>query len=165
MEKFYTIPKTHSLAKDYKSFQQNMSKINNLYIEFAKENGIETTTAFAIADRLEIEPTKNDIVNFKSHFLSGYVGKFKKTSPLCKKWIALCKENKLTNHKLTKPFVSFYFDRLFERNSYRLFIHNDTLYCWFECSSDFDNPNGFIEIKGSEFYKVLEEANSQKKDE
>lgn len=56
-----------------------------------------------------------------------------------------------------RPYLPLYFDVLEGKCSVRLFKKNDIIYCSFSTDKDFKTPSGLKEIKGSEFYKAIED--------
>lgn len=83
---------------------------------------------------------------------------FKKNSQIGRAWSAL---NVKTPNK---PFVPFFFDDGgIGRMNTRLFHVDDRVYCSIECidyNTKFTTPIGFIEMKVSEFFKVIEDKNT-----
>ena len=60
--------------------------------------------------------------------------------------------------------VGFYLGELFLRMRSRLFMYENVLYASVEAEgvrSDMDMPDGWEEIKRSEFYKVIEKLEEQ----
>ena len=62
--------------------------------------------------------------------------------------------------KAQKPFVPFFFDDCYGTTKTRIFSVNGKVYCSIEQTDDAERlqcPKGFIEIKASEFYKIIED--------
>lgn len=160
-EKFFMIPRTHEVYKDYVQSQTNQKKVGALFKEFAKQHNIATDTFYSCVSRLYIEPTPTDKELFKTEFMAGTPGQFKKTSAISKAWVNLCKENGLTKDRdLNDPYLPFAFpskDGCLQRHCQWAFImQDDNLYCRFSSDVEFTAPSDFKEILGSEFYEVVE---------
>ncbi len=80
-------------------------------------------------------------------------GEFKKSSEPCKMWLSLVKDIK----HFERPKLFYYFDMLLG-NSWkeRLFAVGDKLYCSIERDGEINTPDFAIEMKASEFYKIIE---------
>ena len=156
MEKFYIVEKDSILAKDYLEYLVFSEKFTNLFENFAEENNIEAGEFYLSTKRLWINPKGQDYKNFGNSFLKGEPGKFKINSPLNQKWVKLCDENNLSK-VVYKPYLPLYFDVLEGKCSSRIFKINDIIYCSFRMDGEFKTPSGLKEIKGSEFYKVIED--------
>lgn len=76
-----------------------------------------------------------------------------------KKWINACKSNNLKT--VYRPYLPFEFENTGTKCSWRLFDVNNAIYCTFSSDSDFIKPNGFTEIKASDFYKIMEDNDIQ----
>ena len=80
--------------------------------------------------------------------------------PVDKEWIALLKKNNLKVK--SRPQPGFYFG-IWGKGSSRLFEHDGKLYMSLNYNQDFEDPQDCEPILGSEFYKVLEELEHNKK--
>lgn len=82
---------------------------------------------------------------------SVYYG-IKKTSPLGKE-LRACGV-----HRIYKPFILFFFEEMISKASVRLFPANGKVYCSVEHTLEkpLTCPEGFIEMKGSAFYEIME---------
>lgn len=102
-------------------------------------------------------PTKEDYAKFKDQFTQkqeNYGGRtFKQISEVGKAWKSL----KVT--VLRKPFVPFFFRNSGVRNTTNLFMIENVLYCYIDngCSVEIDTPQDFVEIKASEYHKIIED--------
>ncbi|HJI48721.1 MAG TPA: hypothetical protein OIL97_04095 [Oscillospiraceae bacterium] len=157
MEKFYIVEKDSILAKDYLEYLAFAEKFTDLFEKFAKENNIEASEYYLSTKRLWINPKGQDYKNFGNSFLKSELGKFKINSPLNRKWVELCKENNLSK-VIHKPYLPLYFYTFEGKCSSRLFKIKDTIYCSFSMDKYFKAPSGLKEIKGSEFYKAIEDG-------
>lgn len=160
MEKFYIVSAESTLGEDYQNYKNDSDLLYKTYLDFAKEKGIVSDGVYLTAKRLWINPTTEDKEKFSTEFMMYEPGKFKKTSPLCKEWINLCKIKGIKG--LSKPRLVFYFnlDVLCGCRG-RLFDLDGTIYCSFESNSGFSAPDGLTEIKASKFYQIMEQQNVQ----
>lgn len=160
MEKFYIVNPDSNLGKAYLAYKTDSDLFYNTFLDFAKENGIKTTGVYLTTERLWIKPTIEDELKFDSEFIKYESGKFKKTSSLCKKWIAFCEEKGIKNVSKPNPIFFFRKDYLFDFHCRtRLFDLDNVIYCSFESEDNFSAPEGVNEIKASEFYKIMEQHN------
>lgn len=158
MEKFYIVSNDSVLGEKYLEYLEAVNKITDLFRDFAIRNNIHTSSFYPSVTRLWIDPDAEDIKNFANGFISDTPGKFKLRNPLNKEWVSLCKENGLTKNA-HKPYVPFYFSFGCGKCSWRLFDLNDVIYCTFSTENNFSAPDDVVEIKGSEFYKIIEKYN------
>lgn len=160
MEKFYIVSADSKLGTNYLNYKADSNLFYKTYLDFTKENGIISKGVYKTAQRLWIDPTKEDKEKFGAEFMMYEPGKFKKTSQLCKKWINLCKEKGIKG--LAKPNLTFYFhlNRWGECRS-RLFDLDGVIYCSFQTDESFVAPKGLTEIKASEFYTIMEQHDIQ----
>ncbi len=80
-------------------------------------------------------------------------GEFKKSSKINKMWVSLVKDIEY----FEKPKLMFYFRFSGPRWSERLFHDGDKLYCSIESEGEIFVPDFAIEIKASEFFKIIED--------
>lgn len=76
-----------------------------------------------------------------------------------KKTSSLGKELKACGiHRICKPFILFFFEEMIPKASVRLFPANGKVYCSVEHTLEkpLTCPEGFIEMKGSAFYEIME---------
>lgn len=116
-------------------------------------------------DTVSIVPTAKDKEKFANQFkkyADGATGLmfFKQNSRVYKEWIALLKKNNLKVK--SRPQPGFYFG-IWGKGSSRLFEHDGKLYMSLNYNQDFEDPQDCEPILGSEFYKVLEELEHNKK--
>ena len=97
MEKYFEVKKDSDFYKKYFDFVNMSDKVNELFKKFAKDNSIETKKYCQNTERLVIVPTQEDRIKFKGMFVQNSDTDFKKTAPICKSWVNLCKENGLTS--------------------------------------------------------------------
>lgn len=162
-EKFFIVTDRSGLREEYFQWKNNRVQMIEIAKNFMDENNIETSKYANDSKTFYIVPSSNDIIKFgdslcKEELHSG-LRKFKKTSSVGKAWIALLKEKQITPRY--KPFVGIYFKNTFGKHSSRLFDIDNVIYCSFSGEFEIDTPEGFEEIKASEFYKVIEDYESK----
>lgn len=156
MEKYFLITEESQLHVDYYKYLENQKEVDRLVEAFFKEHGIEAEHYHAASDCIFIVPKESDNEKFKSVLgvaLENGLQKFKGTSKIHKAWINALKDKSLK--VLNQPRVIFYLRTGGGRFRSRLFDQDGSLYCSFE-PAPLEIPKGFIEMKASEFYKVLE---------
>lgn len=160
MERFFIV-KNETLIKLLKEYESMKKKVDDAFREFAKEYGIEASKYYQYTNQLKIVPSENDIQKFRGQ-LKVDNETFKKNSALSKAWLKLCKENGLkTPRKPTWELCGLINGNIYRFRS-RLFSLNDKVYGSFECDFNFYLPEEhFIELKASEFYRIIEEENSK----
>lgn len=159
MEKFYIVTEQSRLHKDYFEYKNNAKRIKELVNEFTDKHTIETHLYYPSNSGIAIVPTKNDKELFDK-MLNKSVGEglrfFKKNSKISKDWINLLDINNIK--VINKPMVGFYIRGLLGKHRTRLFDVEGILYCSVDTDvQEINCPEGFTEIKASEFYKVIEE--------
>lgn len=165
MKRCYIVTKESKLYKNYDKWINSENEINELFKEFTKTQGIKATIYAYWHDKLYIVPTKEDLEKFEnvlcSPIISNGLRSFKKNSKITKLWDKAIEEK---NIKLvSKPNVVNYFNTSSYRMNTQLFKYNNILYCSFAIEENFKEvPEGFIEIKESEFCKVVEEIRSNR---
>ena len=95
MEKYFEVKQNSDFYKKYFDFRDISNKVNELFKQFAMDNGIETKEYYQNTERLVIVPTQGDRIKFEGMFVANSDTDFKKTAPICKSWVSLCKENGL----------------------------------------------------------------------
>lgn len=153
MEKYYIVTPDSPIHKDYMDYKSMSEKVNAAFVEFAKEQGIETHNYYQSAQSLHICPTDNDTDKFEKYFTKNTPGLFKKNSSLAKAWVNKCQALGLKSPY--KPHLAFYLN-VYGRAHSRLFMINEVLYASYETECDFESIAGLDEIKASEFFKVIE---------
>ena len=159
MEKYFEVKQNSDFYKKYFDFVNMSDKVNELFKKFAKDNDIETKEYYQNTERLIIIPTQADIIKFKGMFVQNSDTDFKKTAPICKSWVNLCKENGLTSPR--KPTLLW--DSSCKLGSYstssRLFHIGEKVYGSIDnkCNADIKLTDEFIEMKASEFWKIIED--------
>lgn len=158
MEKYFKIKKENHIYNDYFKWWNNLDNVKIKWEQFRKLEGIETSK-FVQNQELYIVPTEADLVNlgkflYKKTFPGG-LRKFKKTSNVQKDWERFCKNNL---ELINKPIL-FYDFPISGKTRTRLFHYKDEVYCSIDnenINKEFKIPEGYEEIKASEFYKIVE---------
>lgn len=162
-ERFFTVTKSN-LGKDYISFRNNTIELNKIVVEFFKSNNIETTLYgmknYNLMTHLYIEPTKADIENFGTVLTKGNgLRAFKENSKISKSFNEFIKEKGMNVEE--KPSVGRYVEMFLGGYSSRLFAIDDVVYTSIDLKNgaykEYFVPEGFEEIKASEFFKAIED--------
>lgn len=161
MERFFIVKQDSQLYKDYFRYLEDGKKLIAAFNELREQFGIETCKFYPDKERLIIVPTKNDAEKFKNLMKKTSYGEFKKASEHHKAWVEKVKN---IEH-MRSPRLLYYFPLLGKRWSERLFEYNGKVYCSIDANVDFKIPDFVTEIKGSEFYKVIEESEENAKEE
>lgn len=154
MEKYMEIQNDCKLYKDYFEWVGNWDVIKSLFHGIKEKYGIETTGFYTYKDRFQIVPTENDNKNFSSMLKKTSYGEFKKNTEISKEWISGVEKI----GRINKPQLFFYFNLLGHRWKERLFHIGDKLYCFIESDGEVSVPRFALEMKASEFYKIIEES-------
>lgn len=157
MEKYFIVKEDCSLYKDYFNHKKSEKEIYSAYKRVCEEFGIESNQFFLSKNSFSIIPTDKDKEKFNSVLKKTNYGEFKKNSAPSKMWISLVKDI----HNFDKPRLIYYFELLGHTWRERLFDKENVLYCSVESDRDIKTPNFVTEIKASEFYKVIEDLESE----
>ena len=158
MENYYMIPKQLPLHQEYMDYVENNKTMREISHEFLIDNNIDTKEYASTKDTFYIVPTEKDIEDFGKFLckeVDGVLRAFKVKSKIGKAW----RDN--LNEKGVQPYLMMYFN-VYGNTSSRLFAINDEVYCSFKSEYNFDNPEGFIELKASEFFKIVEDENERR---
>lgn len=161
MDKYFEIKPDCVLYKAYFAHKKDEPKIVSAFKEVCEKFGIETKEFYMKKDRFWIVPTANDREKFAGMMKKTNDGEFKKNSEVSKMWIGLVKDIE----NFDKPRLLFYFNLIGHRWKERLFHIGDKLYCSIESDGEVSTPDFVIEMKASEFYKVIEEEENREKGE
>jgi len=161
LEKFYTVNEGTSLYKDYWAWRNSIEPDKKIANDFFSEFGIEADLYCPGSTRIGIVPTENDKVKFATQLCSKETDEglrfFKRNSAVNKEWV-----KRVVNLKnVSKPSPAWH-NKYMGQSSSRLFDHNGVLYCSFSANQIEMPTDIFTEIKGSEFYKILEEIENGK---
>lgn len=163
MEKFYTVNEGSRLYDDYWAWQNSVEPNRKIANDFFSEVGIESNLYCPFPTRLGIVPTENDKIKFAKQLCSKETNEglrfFKRNSAINKEWT----KRAINLKNVDKPSPAWY-NNYMGHSSSRLFDYNGVLYCSFSADQIEMPSDIFTEIKGSEFYKVLEEIENGKGD-
>ncbi|WP_206459349.1 hypothetical protein [Anaerovorax sp. IOR16] len=184
MERAFIINKESKYYKDLHTYYDLLNNQKDFICKFFNENNIESkmyrmggngriNEPFKECDKKEIYlsiiPTKQDLVNFESILNkkedSNGCRSFKKNCNLAKKFAQECIENQIVINAF-EPRVADYFDCIYGCR-YSRFEYNHKLYVKIdnELLNSIETPEGFQEIKLSEFHSMLEIFEQENKDE
>ena len=145
--------------KEIESIKYIMSGDGFINIPFDQEDVKDIT--------LSIKPSENDVINFKTiickpnkiHGLSA----FKKSSNISKEFSQKCIDEKIIIN-LSSPRISDYFESLgYSGYEYTQFEYDNNLYIKVDSKylGEADIPEGFIDIRLSDFYIAKENFDSK----
>lgn len=163
MENYYEVTKQSNLYQEYMDYISNNKEMRKIADEFLIKNEVDTDKYAGTADTFYIIPTEKDLNEFEKFLckpLENWLRAFKKTSKIGKAWLETLEENNIK--PMHKPFLQEYFN-VWGQTWNRLFNVGDKVYCSFKSEYDFKNPEGFEELKLSEFFKIVEDENERRK--
>ena len=157
MEKFFIVQDGCALYKDYFAWKKNSHEQFELINGFLLEHGILANLYLDSKEQLAIVPTNSDLEQFRTQFTATAANGlrfFRRNSAIGKAWREFSKNRTV----LYKPCPSMYLNDVCGSFRTRLFDYNGVLYCSVESENDFTFVgDGYKEIKGSEFYKIMED--------
>ena len=156
MERYFIV-KNETLIKKVKEYESMRKKIDETFMDFSKEFGIETKEYYVTSNVLKIVPTAKDRTRFNEQLkIDGET--FKKYSTKNKAWVGICKEKNIkTPYKPIWELAELINNEIHRFKS-RLFSLGETVYGSFESDVCFNLPQDyFTELKTSEFYKIIED--------
>jgi hypothetical protein len=160
MEKYFIVTEQSKLHKEYYEYKNSDKKLHKIVKEFMQKYEIETN-GYAHRDQtFYIEPTEKDLEKFNKVLckpLENGLRAFKATSKIAKNWVETVEQVK----PVSKPYVGFCFKNCLGKIRSRLFDIDEVVYCSFSSEYEIDIPEGFTEIKASEFFKVIEDWESK----
>lgn len=183
MEKAFIITKDSEYSKELDEYIDLSNQQKKFINKYFAENSIEATTYHMSGNggvnscfddyekheiSLSIEPTENDSIRFLGMLRKKNeygLCKFKKNSSLLKDFAQRCIDEKVVIN-LWQPRISDYFKSIRYRGcGMTRFVLNDIMYMKIDSDylDDKEVPDGFIEIKLSEFYIKLEEHQAEVK--
>lgn len=183
MEQFFIITKESEYFKDFQKFCEDEKKQKHFINEFFKDNDIEGNQYIMGGDgmvnhpfyerdkdeiKLSIEPNEHNLNKFGKMLRKKNkhgMCTFKKNSNIAKDFAQKCIDNEIIVN-LYDPSIRDYFDirdLIFYKGHTSRLLHNDKLYI--KMQSEYPKniekeslPKGFIDIKGSEYYSIIEKV-------
>ena len=167
MERYFQVTGQSSLYNEYMEYKNNQQVVHSISKEFMNAQGIETNVYANQCDKFYIVPTEKDLDKFGKSLCKS-IGEglmaFKTNSKVGKAWVKTLEEKqfKIKN----KPYVGFSFRNCMGKNRSRIFAIDSVVYCSFQNEHDFDDvPDGFVELKASEFWKIVEDYEGRENNE
>lgn len=157
MDRYFEIKPDSALYKEYFAHENAGEKIKAAFNEVKEKFGIEATVFFLHKDRFRIAATDKDMEKFSSMMKKDSAGEFRKNTVISKMWVDLVKD---IAH-FERPKMIYYVPLIGHRWKERLFHVGDKLYCSIESDGEVSVPDFAVEMKASEFYKVIEDAESE----
>ena len=159
-ENFFEITKGSRHYQEWFDYLKADDEQRTAMRAFAKEHGLNIDVYAIWKGNLWVNPEKN--AKFAEQFLKETVNGLKgikKTSGIGKAF------KKAQIKRAEKPFVPWFFKECYGKSKTREFDFESKVYCQIESESKItETPKGFIRIKASEFYKVLEALQEQEKE-
>lgn len=154
MDKYFEIKPDCALHKEYFAHEKAGEKIVAAFNQVREKFGIESEVFHLTKDRLWIKATDNDREKFSGMMTKDSFGVFRKNSAPSKMWVELVKG---IAH-FERPELMFYFPLIGHRWKERLFHIGDKPYCSIESDGEVSTPDFAVEMKASEFYKIIEDV-------
>lgn len=185
MERCFAATEESKWLKDYNNYLEKAKQQREFVNKFFREKGIESEEYMVGANgfmnvpfeernksniSLSIKPTENDLEKYgKTINKPGKYGlcKFRKTSAILKEFQEECIDKRVPIN-LWEPDIRDYFEHLhWNRCSQRGFKYEGNWYIKIESEflKEDDTPQGFKEIKASEYYMVKEKREEDKNKE
>lgn len=151
---FFEVKPGSKMYIDYFSFEADKKKVISAFNKVKAEFGIETNEFCMGKNCLIINPTEKDKSTFKGILTVN--GAFRKNSKVGKMWKDLVKD---VEH-FSKPTMYNYIYFSCRRWQERLFHVEDRLYgsIEFDGIGTIHEPDFVVPLKASEFYKIVEDA-------
>ncbi|MGX8711657.1 MAG: hypothetical protein ACQGTM_15600 [bacterium] len=168
IEKFFIVTEASPLFKEYFDWLENEKATREFACNFAKRHDLPTlisydnTTFSIILDKNRPNPFKSQLKKLCTWTEKGELYDFKMNSPIGKAWIEELKAAKLK--VLRRPLAMIYFSTPCGRWGWELFEYGDRLYLKTTSECEPNVPHGMTEIKGSEYYKVVEENDAEQEE-
>lgn len=139
-------------------YDNNIKTWRKVVKQFADEFGIEAKE-FYVSKVLGIcDMTENDLAKYESQLKKDKEW-FKKSSKLAKRFEELIKENGLTEESRLRLIIwDFNIHDVYGRHSTQKFEYNGDWYLKVISDYEFEIPEDYDVIKGSEWHKMLEES-------
>ena len=169
LERFFIIEETSSLYKDYHKQEEYKAKVSVIIESVFERFGIFDQTSFGFtATCLSVAAYPGFEDAFEDQLLKTptYVNdrrfrEFKKSSKIFKAYKTQLKKEGLLDKYVSPTHPSEYLTESIGVSGYRQFKYDGVLYCSILASkTDYRIPEDWKEVKGSEFYEILERMNS-----
>lgn len=164
-EKFFTINKDSDFYAAYMQFKKDLNNYWIVFNEFLEIHEIEATEYVPSDKCVMIIPTENDLKKFDGMFTKKTNGcgvrYFKKNCAITRDWLETVKTKHLKVP--VKPSYLRYGLMVMGKVSSRCFMVGDILYGAIKADSDIELLNFMTEIKGSVFWKVVEDEEERLK--
>lgn len=158
MEKFYKAEPDSRLHRDYMAWLRCREKAIDIAKELLKEYGVKAGRYSIGRYHFAIEATPGDLDRFRKQLCknpdSNGLYAFRRNSCIGRDWEQQTKDLTV----LSTPFVPWYFKNALGQMKTRLFAIGGTVYCSLECTSGAIPGDKLTEIKASEFFRIIEEA-------
>lgn len=167
MKRYFQVTDQSDLYNEYMEYKNSEKVMHTFSQLFMNAQGIETDSFAYQGDTFYIIPTEKDLEKFGNSLckpLANNLRAFKANSIIGKAWVKLLevKQIKIVH----KPHVGFSFKNCLGKNRSKIFAIDSIVYCSFENEYDFnDTPEGFVELKASEFWKIVEDYEGRNKNE
>lgn len=158
MEKYFTVAPESKLYNNYFAYKANREEINELFKRFKIEQDIESRAYYVTDKEIYIVPTAKDSELFATILcqpVDDGLQKFKTNSKVGKAWVTLLQNESVS--VIRKPMLIMYLNTVGGKFKSRLFDVGDKLYGSLD-AAELNLPEGFIEMKASEFFTIIESA-------
>lgn len=162
MERYFRVNPMSGMYREWFKYKDSRNALRELYKKFSDANGIEAESFYATNKALHIVPKGNDNEKFGSILCQSEDGmrKFKASSKIAKGWIQALQSENL--EVVPKPMPILYVRSLNGgRYRTRLFDIDDMVYCSIDGFEISEIPEGWEEMKASEFFKIIEDSKSE----
>lgn len=160
MDKHFEVKEGSSLYDDYFSWKEDNKKVANVFNQIAEKYGIETHSIYPSKTKFHIVPEGNDEEKFNSMLKKTSYGEFKKNSEISKEWCQLVSDIK----HIKKPQLFYYFNLIGHIWKEYLFDIDGKLYCRILSDGEVSVPDFVVEMKASEFHRIVEEFEKKQKE-
>lgn len=159
MERYFEITKNSKHYQGHFDYLTHRKEAIEATSKFMEEYDIPGSIFMIWGDHLWIPETNAFVEKFGEQLRNvryKNCRSFKKNSPIGKAF------TKADISMPLKPFVPFFFDDCCGEFNTRLFDYENRVYCSIAAPNlsllKLETPVGFVEMKGSEFFKIIEEA-------
>ncbi|SES69200.1 hypothetical protein [[Clostridium] polysaccharolyticum] len=157
MEKFFIFAKDGVFYTEYMKYKEDLKANRIVFNNLREKFGIEATEYLPRKEYLFIVPTLKDEDKFNEQFTAerhdNGLRKFRRYSEVGKAWVRLVRDTKVPQ----KPNLFRYINGCGCWRE-RIFEIGDILYCSIHTDyADIKLDNDVVEMKASEFYKLIED--------